>query len=152
MYSHSGGAAESLCLPSDNPKFTEGEVTGYAFIYGAEYEVSYLKDDRKSLNNHKVPCAVCTRREKSVVKMFPAMDNCPGKFSKEYTGTIMAGHHGHPSATQYTCIDKDPKAVNGGGHIDQNGRLFYSVVAKCGSLKCPPYKQNKELACVVCSL
>ncbi|KAK3085224.1 hypothetical protein FSP39_000197 [Pinctada imbricata] len=151
-FDHSGGAADSLCLPSENPKFIESRTTFYAFIYGAEYQVNEIKDDRASLHDHKVPCAVCTRRGKSTVKMFPAMDDCPGNFSQEYNGTLMAGAYSHPSATQYTCIDKHPEALTGAGHINQNGRLFYTVSAACGSLKCPPYKNNKELACVVCSL
>ena len=80
------------------------------------------------------------------------MDECPGKFSQEYNGTLMSGAYSHSSATQYTCIDQHPEALKGAGRINQNGRLFYTVSTQCGSLKCPPYKQGKELTCVVCSL
>ena len=40
---------------------------------------------------------------------------------------------------------------NSGGGVDHDGKLFYPVIAKCGSLQCPPYKNNYPLTCVICS-
>ena len=62
----------------------------------------------------------------------------------------MAGYHGHASATEYICVDKDPESLYG-SHVNHNGRLLYKVEGICGSLQCPPYVDGKELACVVCS-
>lgn len=72
-YSHSGGAVEPLCLPR-NPEwgiYKDGTKGGKAYIYGAEYETSELTRYMRKLHDHDVPCAVCLRRNKSAVKMFP---------------------------------------------------------------------------------
>ena len=62
----------------------------------------------------------------------------------------MAGDHKHAAGTQYTCVDSHPDTLLG-GKTDKHGHLFYMVEARCGSLKCPPYVEGRELTCVVCS-
>ena len=62
----------------------------------------------------------------------------------------MAGHITHVAGTQYTCMDSHPDTLHG-GRSDKNGYLFYPVEGRCGSLKCPPYVEGRELTCVVCS-
>ena len=62
----------------------------------------------------------------------------------------MSGFHFDEAASDYYCADKDPEALpHGDAH--RAGKLLYFVEARCGSLKCPPYKDGWELACVVCS-
>lgn len=62
----------------------------------------------------------------------------------------MAGYHSHAAGTMYTCVDEKPDTLHG-GHANKDGRLFYSVEARCGSLRCPPYIEGRELVCAVCS-
>lgn len=62
----------------------------------------------------------------------------------------MAGYHGHPAGTQYTCVDSHPDTLHG-GQTSKDGYLFFVVEARCGSLKCPPYVEGREVVCVVCS-
>lgn len=62
----------------------------------------------------------------------------------------MAGRPIHQAASTYTCVDKKPDLADG-GKANQNGYLFNQVEAICGSLKCPPYVQGRELVCAVCS-
>ena len=62
----------------------------------------------------------------------------------------MAGSYAHAAGSQYTCVDSDPDTVQG-GQGNKNGKLFYLVEARCGSLKCPPYVEGRELVCAVCS-
>lgn len=62
----------------------------------------------------------------------------------------MAGYHGYKAGSTYTCVDSYPDTVHG-GHADKNGYLFYTVESRCGTLKCPPYVEGRELVCVVCS-
>ena len=79
--------------------------------------------------------------------------NCHTGWTMEYTGYLFAGSHYHAKSTDYTCIDSDPGFVEGKTG-NQNGRLLYPVEANCGSdhgLQCPPYKDGRELACVVCT-
>ena len=64
----------------------------------------------------------------------------------------MSGFYNHAAATDYYCIDKEPENVAGGGEgRNDDGKLLNFVEARCGSLKCPPYVNGRELTCVVCS-
>lgn len=83
-------------------------------------------------------------------RFFVARKNCYRGWTLEYRGYLMAGKWSHQAATSYTCVDARPEAVHG-GHENRNGYLFYHVEGLCGSLKCPPYVNGRELACVVCS-
>lgn len=62
----------------------------------------------------------------------------------------MAGYHGHAARSMYTCVYEKPDTLQG-GHANKNGRLLYSVEARCGSLRCPPYMEGRELVSAVCS-
>ena len=79
-----------------------------------------------------------------------ARKTCLRGWKSEYQGYLMAGYHAHASGTKYTCMDSHPDTLSG-GHTSKGGRLFYPVEARCGSLKCPPYVEGRELTCVVCS-
>eukprot|EP00105_Crassostrea_gigas_P017690 XP_011435563.2 PREDICTED: uncharacterized protein LOC105334004 [Crassostrea gigas] len=149
---HSGGAVEPLCLPR-NPEwgiYKDGTKGGKAYIYGAEYETSDLTGYMRKLHDHDVPCAVCLRRNKSAVKMFPARKTCYKGWKLEYRGYLMAGYYTNSAGSKFTCIDANPDTLHG-GHASTDGYLFYLVEAQCGSLKCPPYVNGRVLVCVVCS-
>lgn len=66
----------------------------------------------------------------------------------------MAGYYRHKAGT--TCFDSDycfdsvPDTINGSGN-NMDGYLVYQVEARCGSLKCPPYVEGREIVCAVCS-
>lgn len=61
----------------------------------------------------------------------------------------MAGYHYNPAGSMYTCVDENPDTLHG-DHENKNGYLLHSVEARCGSLKCPPYVEGRELVCAVC--
>ncbi|XP_060565603.1 uncharacterized protein LOC132724689 [Ruditapes philippinarum] len=71
-------------------------------------------------------------------------------FGAEYEGVLVAGYYKHTAASEYVCLDESPESIEG-SNADQNGILMYSVEGRCGSLKCPPYIDGRELSCVVCS-
>lgn len=160
-YTHTGGASNVLCLPKDPlwGNFTSAAETS-AYIYGAEYELSNYKalgkngvfstKNAQSLHDHNMPCAVCETKNPSSVIMLPARDQCYAGWNPEYTGYLMAGHYAHKGRGTYICVDKDAEA-DPAGYRDENGALFYPVQSSCGSLICPPYVQNKELTCAVCT-
>ena len=75
---------------------------------------------------------------------------CYKGWKLEYNGYLMAGNHNHVAGTMYSCVDSTPDALHG-GHTNKDGKLFYLVEARCGSLKCPPYVEGRELVCAVCS-
>ncbi|XP_056006018.1 uncharacterized protein LOC130050322 [Ostrea edulis] len=151
-YTHSGAAVEPLCLPRDPEwgRYKDGADDVRAFVYGAEYETSKSLSNLRRLHQHDVPCAVCLVHNRSILRVFPARKTCYKDWKLEYDGYLMAGYHGFAAATTYTCVDRNPDTITG-GHSDHDGYLFYSVEARCGSLKCPPYVNGRELVCVVCS-
>ncbi|XP_065924104.1 uncharacterized protein [Magallana gigas] len=151
-FNNRGAAVEPLCLPR-NPqwlRYRDGIENERAYVHGAEYETRTSSGGLRGVHDQDVPCAVCLKRKRFVVNMFPARKNCYRGWTLEYRGYLMAGKWSHQAATSYTCVDARPEAVHG-GHENRNGYLFYHVEGLCGSLKCPPYVNGRELACVVCS-
>jgi hypothetical protein len=101
------------------------------------------------MQDQDAPCVVC-RSPRPTSIMIPGKTDCYSGWSLEYTGYLMSGHYTHKGATDYACVDANPDAVLH-GERDQDGKLFYFVEVKCGSLPCQEYPQGRELACVVCS-
>lgn len=147
-YTHSGAAANYLCLPKD-PNW-DLYVDGFQStrIYGAEYETD-VYSRWKYLHQNDVPCALCRTPHADVV-MVPGKNVCHKEYTLEYKGYLMAGWYGHNAASEYVCVDGNPDSLPGGSE-DKNGKLFYFVEAECGSLKCPPYVNGRELTCAICS-
>ncbi|XP_069135859.1 uncharacterized protein [Argopecten irradians] len=152
-YSHAGAAANPLCLPPDpewlNTTIVPDGYTGQ--LYGAEYEsVSGHTVFGSNSHNEEVPCAVCRPKSFASTVMIPARTTCYSGWTKAYGGSLASGYYAQTAASEYICMDEDDEPVVGGADRDDNGVLFYGVKAFCGSLKCPPYEQDKFIACVVC--
>ncbi|XP_069109606.1 short-chain collagen C4-like, partial [Argopecten irradians] len=149
-YNHNGAAVDFVCLPKDPSWGPKADVTVHAgsFMYGAEYQdpIIYNVPDL----NRKVPCAVCRKSSHSTTIMIPARTKCYPGWKEAYHGYLSSGHYTHPAATQYVCVDENPQTVVGGADTNDDGILFYPVSTRCGSLKCPPYEDDKILSCVVC--
>ncbi|XP_071172294.1 uncharacterized protein [Mytilus edulis] len=146
-YAHSGSAANPVCLPED-PNIATLQRTNdsnYANIYGAEYE-GYFKDE----HNKNVPCSVCRAKQTTASIMIPGRNTCYPGWKMEYHGFLAGGRPDHAAASMYVCMDNSPEYLPG-GTSNQDGYLFYTTLAKCGSLYCPPYKQDTPITCVVCS-
>ncbi|XP_052790159.1 short-chain collagen C4-like [Mya arenaria] len=154
------GAADFLCLTSDPlwGVYDDAEHSPSAKVYGTEYQFSeqhYANGGAqffgKNLHEHDAPCAVChTSRQASV--MIPGRNQCYPGWTKEYSGYLVAGLSGasHKSPTNYVCLDSGAEYESSDFRND-NGKLMYMVEAMCGSLRCPPYVQYREITCVVCS-
>ena len=153
-FSHMGGAASMLCL-SRVPqwgRYNDRLNTFMGYIYGAEYEDAQEVTDKLFDRSHldqDVPCAVCNLNSRSSVIMIPGRKSCFPGWTIEYTGYLMTGRHTHHS-TDYYCIDGSPEDIHG-GKANHNGYLLYFVESRCGSLRCPPYVEGRELTCVVCT-
>lgn len=72
-YTNRGAAVDTLCLPRDPEwgNYRDGTDGRKAYILGAEYQTYDSLGNLRKLNDHDVPCAVCLRRNRSVVRMFP---------------------------------------------------------------------------------
>jgi len=148
-YTHSGSGTNYICMPHNPEYYSSGNPATYpAYVYGAEYET--WGSTLANLANHNVPCAVCYARRQAVL-MAPAKITCPRRWTREYSGYLMASYYGHASPKTFVCVDKDAQPVRGEA-ANHDGALFYHArVGHCHGLDCPPYTGHKDLACVVCT-
>ena len=137
----------SACpLIHSTPYATAVEFRLHARVYGAEYE-----NPIQGTNEHNVPCAVCLAASRETVLMIPAKTTCPTSWTTEYTGYLMTVHRHTHQRSMFECVDQSQESVPG-SQADTNGALFYHVEATCNGLQCPPYVEEKELTCVVCTM
>ncbi|XP_052679704.1 short-chain collagen C4-like [Crassostrea angulata] len=144
-YDHTGAAAEFVCLPRD-PDLTTKFSSAYAYIYGSEYDTAEFGH----ADGDDLPCSVCRSTVQSSVLMIPGKSSCYDGWTMQYHGDLVAGAYSQKAATQYICLDEHPEDLTA-GQDNHNGKLFYPVLASCGSLACPPYRNGKYLTCVVCT-
>ena len=150
-YTHSGGAADTQCLPRD-PQWGNvhpGEFGSY--IYGSEYDDGADRSTSifgKNVHQQDVPCAVCEVKGRKTLNMFPARTSCYKGWHLEYNGYMMTSHHTHHQAN-VKCVDADPDVVPGKGD-NSNEHLFYFMEA-AGQLPTTSYIRGRELTCVVCT-
>ncbi|CAC5416594.1 unnamed protein product [Mytilus coruscus] len=141
----------TICLPND-PQNGESQKDDNDQLFGAEYEIgsSYKPSEMKGDMQHKeVPCAVCFQKKKTVLLMIPGRKTCYKGWTSEYSGFLMTDYKTF-SSKEYACVDKDAEPLDN-KNGNENGALFYGIRTKCGSLKCPPYKNATDVRCVVCT-
>ncbi|KAL3880010.1 hypothetical protein ACJMK2_032282 [Sinanodonta woodiana] len=151
-----GNGPNNLCLPEDPTwaKYQDGTSDGdhRGRVYGTEYEIggsgTYTPFSTNLLDND-VPCAVCQTTRLSSI-MIPGRTNCYSGWTVEYSGYLVSMYHSHASPLEYVCLDGNPESIDG-GIANLNGHMIYLVDVICGALRCPPYVNGRELACVVCS-
>jgi len=144
---YAGAGTNYLCLPK-NPEWASAQSPRwYNHVHGAEYQTH---DSRWNvLTDHDVPCAVC-RASRATALMILAKQTCPSGWILEYYGFLMSEGYNHASSKEFVCMDGSPKTLTG-TYVDRNGALFYFQQAACVSLPCDPYKEGRELTCVVCT-
>ena len=151
-YSHSGGGSNYQCitLEPENFAFGAGTTAQISYIYGAEYEMfGNIPTENLALDQDDVPCSVCYVAARETVLMIPGKYTCPTNWTREYYGYLMAERHSHHRST-FECVDMAPETV-ADGEANQDGALFYHIEPRCGSLPCPPYDEQKEMTCAVCT-
>lgn len=154
-YGHSGGISSVVCL-IDNPTFAndsvnDGDQNG-ALLYGTEYETkAYGIGTLKELHESDAPCAVCLKPEATLTLMIPGTIHCPADWHKEYEGYLMGTHYILASTHEVACVDINPEKTKSSSSANSDGYLWYPTEAECSSLPCPPYVQDRELSCVVCT-
>ena len=134
-----------LCLPS-NPELSNKTISASSHIYGTEYDNNQFGP---GAYNEDVPCAVCRSTNTSSSLMIPGRKSCFAGWKKEYDGMIASGAYSQ-AASSFICVDAQPTYTSGGSR-NNDDNLIYVTAMKCGSLPCPPYKDNLEVFCVVCS-
>ena len=143
VYYNQGGGSNILCLPSE-PEYVVSGVNLDSIVFGSEYESAFLGNQ-----NENVPCAVCSVTNRPEVIMIPAKVNCPASWTREYYGYLYSENQGSQRTT-FVCVDQNAEFIAGKtGHMD--GCDLWIVEASCVSLPCPPYNEEAEMSCVVCS-
>lgn len=159
-YNYHGGAADYICVTMDTlwGEYDDSHQSHSSRLYGVECEFGEQFSDGgarffgQNLYQHDVSCAVC-RSNRPTTLMIPGRNQCYPGWTMEYSGYLVSGRaeSDHDvSATNYACLDSRPETVLGDVK-DENGKLMVLVEGYCGSLKCPPYVQYREITCVVCS-
>lgn len=144
------GSGGTLCL-SDAPTYDEPSDANEdgALIYGTEYETAaHGVASLRSLQEYKARCAVCYRADATASFMLPASQTCPAGWTAEYAGYLMATHYTQNNR-DFCCVDRAPEPA--GNQDNHNGNLWYPAEYECGALPCPPFKQDREATCAVCS-
>ncbi|CAG2213879.1 unnamed protein product [Mytilus edulis] len=150
-HGNKAGGVNYLCLPND-PENGESQKDDNAQLFGSEYEIgsSYKPSGMKGdMQEKEVPCAVCFQRRRSVHLMIPGRKTCYKGWTSEYSGFLMTDHKNH-SSKDYLCVDKDAEPLDN-KTSNENEALLYGIRTKCGSLRCPPYKDATDVRCVVCT-
>ncbi|XP_071797506.1 short-chain collagen C4-like isoform X2 [Asterias amurensis] len=155
-YDHKGGTSDLLCLPTD-PDVPASYRDGFqenSRLYGMEYQVysfdPFSHENSEVINDNDVPCAVCRLTNRSTQVLFPAKNECPDNWTKEYKGYLMSAHKVN-ARKQAVCVDEAPEAIPG-SQANVNGALLHLMEAACGALQCPPYVDGREIQCVICSI
>lgn len=157
---HQGeGGANYICLPL-NPEYNKPITEGYhprASLFGVEY--GHVEDlfarmgQGPQISYLGVPCAVCRAEKRGSLMMIPARNVCPTRqWTREYQGYLMTDSS-NGTRQEYICVDNDATGVNALHSKSHSGKaLLTSVLGKCGVLPCPPYEQDRELTCAVCTM
>ena len=143
-----GGSSSYICMP-ENPDYAllnQPGLQGNSSVHGTRYE-----DGLASGNSQQdAPCAVCLVNTRSAVIKVPAKSTCPSGWTREYHGYLMSANT-TSGRTMYECVDKSMEFVAGTGLSGSGSGQFWHVEANCNVLSCPPYDNEKELNCAVCS-
>ena len=82
--------------------------------------------------------------------MIPGRNLCDAGWQTEYTGYLAAEGYGH-NRVEFVCLDETAEPSLNSSPTNQNGAILYAVQTRCGSLKCLPYVDRKDLLCAVCT-
>lgn len=141
LYNDTGAATNYLCLTT-SPVFGPHKVPG-ARLFGAEYHTH-------DAHAYKDPvCAVCRTFSSSTI-MVPGSNVCTPGWSLEYRGYLMAGGFADPAGSEFICVDSAFENTQN-GDLNQDGKSLFFTVARCGSLPCSPYENDRIVLCAVCS-
>ena len=148
---HSGSGSNLLCL-SPSPDWTGSSVNDAdhngGLVYGVEWEASgYGVAPLAGFQNYDARCGQCLVTGNSATLMVPGTVACPAGWARQYWGYLMSSHYTQQKS-EFVCVANNPTANGSNGSSD--GNLWYPVETELGALQ-PPYVQNRELVCAVCT-
>ena len=135
----------------NNPEYSDSRRTGtqgHSQLYSTEYELPL-----EGGQYHDAPYAVCYVTIRGTMLMIPGKKTCPSSWTREYYGFLMSGRDStNYHRTRFVCIDREPESLPGSRGAT-SGSEFFHVEAFCGTggLICPPYNDQQEISCTVCT-
>ena len=143
--------SSNLCV-SNNSKHHEIQSIIYPSsnkirIAGTQITVPKTYISHVPYRYQNIPCAVCHVSTRSSQIMIPGTYQCLSGWTAEYDGWLMGGRYN--STNTPFCMAKMPEeipGVNGGTYIEH----MYAGCTR--GIPCPPYDENKEMSCVVCTM
>ena len=149
----SGGGANYVCL-SKSPEYHTASrpIALFSSLHSVKYRGvtasnSYVEDKA-------AVCAVCYTSVRSAKLVVPGERKCPNKWTKEYSGFLMADFYGHKHNSVYECIDEDMEGISESSESNQDsaGYMYHVTTSSCTSdFSCPPYVKYMPITCVVCT-
>ncbi|CAC5367411.1 unnamed protein product [Mytilus coruscus] len=82
--------------------------------------------------------------------VYTGRKTCYKDWNAEYNGYLMASHNKY-KRTDYACIDVNAEQFDNKSAYNEDGALFYPIRTSCGSLRCPPYREDADVLCVLCT-
>jgi len=104
----------------------------------------------KNTHDWDAGCAVCAYKGSTTYEAWGTTE-CPEGHEVLYAGNVMGGHYGHRKFN-FVCVDPERQEHPDSHRGNQDGALWYLAEYECGSLPCPPFNTNKEVACAVCCI
>ena len=152
FYRHNGGASDFVCLTSQGKYHPASTTTntGWAYMYGTEFEIATNQALTRGRHEQNVPCAVCYATRSAQI-MIPGTYECPSGWTTEYFGWLMTGHFNYHGASTFVCVDFNAEVVPGEAANDDGALLDHVQVSCQHGMQCPPYDQRREVSCVVCT-
>lgn len=155
-YNQGGGGANFLCLPF-RPKYDRYNrgAQSFGILSGTEYKFHLSPPYESPLHDKNVPCSVCYVSKKNSVIMVPGRRDCPPRWSLEYFGYLMTSHHelggNMDHRSEYICVDALFETLPGHAGGTEGAHLWTIETSCAVGVDCPPYSDEKEVTCSVCS-
>ena len=96
-----------------------------------------------------MPCAVCETGQPATFTQV-GRNSCPLGFTLQYRGYLFSNIYSSYKG-EFVCIDNWQEYYGNRRSTDDNAGMLYRVETQCGSLPCPPFTEDREVACVVCA-
>ena len=77
-------------------------------------------------------------------------NTCPPGFEVQQRGYLYSNIYNKKKG-EFVCINIDRETYGSRSSSNDNAGRLYRVETQCGSLPCPPFTEDREIVCTVCS-
>ena len=128
-----------VCLMILSPAILDFSSWGCRLCTSLRVRVSF-KHTLCAFSGRRSVCGMSRLYLASSTVMVPSKHTCPVNWKKRYL-VLLTGSLNVYQKSKQLCLHESPDFLEGSWNKD-GGRLFYPVKSVCGSLPCPPYKDD----------